>query len=68
MRATSTPKEAGPKNEALVVVALNIENEGVKEVWGGRIKEEEEEEWYESLKELEEEILILWIRGRRWRT
>ena len=42
MRATSTPKEAGPKNEALAVVALNIENEGV---WGGRIKEEEEEEW-----------------------
>ena len=45
MRAISTPKEAGPKNEALAVVALNIENEGVKEVWGGRIKEEEEEEW-----------------------
>ena len=43
MRAISTPKEAGPKNEALAVVALNIENEGVKEVWGGRIKEEEEE-------------------------
>ena len=45
MRATSTPKEAGPKDEALALLTLNIENEGVKEVWGGRIKEEEEEEW-----------------------
>ena len=45
MGATLAPKEAGPYNEALAVVALNIENEGVKEVWGGRIKEEKEEEW-----------------------
>ena len=45
MRATSTPKEAGPKDEALALLTLNIENEGVKEVWGGRIKVEEEEEW-----------------------
>ena len=45
MGATLAPKEAGPYNGVLAIVALNIENEGVKEVWGGRIKEEEEEEW-----------------------